>query len=105
MAISVDESECIERIADGRAHLGARADVPQQPTIERCLQSVPDQEGVEFDFVPVDDCSSDDSAAIAARMLRPGDRLIRNESRVGLNQNHNKCLAPRRNHPCAAVAR
>jgi glycosyltransferase involved in cell wall biosynthesis len=62
-------------------------------TIERCLRSVLDQDGVEFEIVVVDDDSSDESAAIAARMLRPGDRLIRNESRAGLNQNHNKCLA------------
>jgi glycosyltransferase involved in cell wall biosynthesis len=61
-------------------------------TIERCLRSVLDQEGVEFEIVVVDDGSSDESASIAARMLRPGDRLIRNESRVGLNENHNKCL-------------
>jgi hypothetical protein len=62
-------------------------------TIERCLRSVLDQEGVEFEIVVVDDDSSDESAAIATRMLRPGDRLIHNESRAGLNQNHNKCLA------------
>ena len=61
-------------------------------TIERCLRSILDQEGVEFEIVVVDDDSSDETAEIAARMLRPGDRLIRNESRVGLNQNHNKCL-------------
>lgn len=61
-------------------------------TIERCLRSVLEQEGIEFEIVVVDDDSSDDGPAIAARLLRPGDRLIRNESRVGLNQNHNKCL-------------
>jgi glycosyltransferase involved in cell wall biosynthesis len=54
-------------------------------TIERCLRSVLDQEGVEFEIVVVDDDSSDESAAIATRMLRPGDRLIHNESRAGLN--------------------
>jgi hypothetical protein len=34
-------------------------------TIERCLRSVLDQEGVEFEIVVVDDDSSDESAAIA----------------------------------------
>lgn len=61
-------------------------------TIARCLRSVLDQDGVEFEIVVADDDSSDDSAAIAATMLRVGDRLIRNGSRLGLNQNHNKCL-------------
>lgn len=61
-------------------------------TIERCLRSVLDQEGVEFDIVVVDDESSDDGVPIVTGLLRPGDRLIRNESRVGLNGNHNRCL-------------
>jgi glycosyltransferase involved in cell wall biosynthesis len=61
-------------------------------TIVRCLRSILDQDGVDFEIVVVDDESSDDCAATAATMLRPGDRLVRNESRLGLNQNHNKCL-------------
>jgi cellulose synthase/poly-beta-1,6-N-acetylglucosamine synthase-like glycosyltransferase len=61
-------------------------------TIARCLRSVLDQDGVEFEILVADDDSSDDCAAIAATMLRPGDRLIRNETRLGLNGNHNKCM-------------
>lgn len=61
-------------------------------TIERCLRSILDQDGVDFEIVVIDDESSDDCAAIAARLLRPGDRLIRNPSRAGLSGNHNKCL-------------
>lgn len=62
-------------------------------TIARCLRSILDQDGVDFEIVVVDDDSSDGCAAIAATMLRPGDRLIRNDSRLGLNANHNKCIA------------
>lgn len=61
-------------------------------TIVRCLRSVLEQEGVGFELLVIDDQSTDDCAAIAATMLRSGDRLIRNETRLGLNQNHNKCL-------------
>jgi glycosyltransferase involved in cell wall biosynthesis len=61
-------------------------------TIARCLRSVLDQDGVDFEVVVVDDDSSDESAAIAATMLRQGDRLVRNQPRLGLSQNHNKCL-------------
>jgi glycosyltransferase involved in cell wall biosynthesis len=61
-------------------------------TVARCLRSILDQDGVDFEIVVVDDDSSDGCAAIAATMLRPGDRLIRNESRLGLNANHNKCI-------------
>ena len=61
-------------------------------TIERCLRSILEQDGVEFEIVVVDDDSPDGCAAVAQAMLRPGDRLIRNETRLGLMGNHNKCL-------------
>ncbi|RUP01477.1 MAG: glycosyltransferase family 2 protein [Mycobacterium sp.] len=61
-------------------------------TIERALRSILDQDGTDFEIVVVDDDSTDDCAAIAAAMLRPGDRLIRNQPRLGLNANHNRCL-------------
>lgn len=61
-------------------------------TIERCLRSILDQDGVDFEILVVDDDSPDDCAAIAAKLLRPGDRLVRNEPRLGLNGNHNRCL-------------
>jgi glycosyltransferase involved in cell wall biosynthesis len=61
-------------------------------TLTRCLRSILDQDGVDFEIVVVDDASSDGSADIAAAMLRPGDRLIRNKTRLGLNANHNKCM-------------
>lgn len=61
-------------------------------TIERCLGSVLTQEGIDFEVLVVDDDSRDDSAAIVSAALRPGDRLIRNDSRLGIAGNHNRCL-------------
>jgi glycosyltransferase involved in cell wall biosynthesis len=61
-------------------------------TIARCLRSIVGQNGVDFEIIVIDDDSSDDCAAIARQMLRPGDRLVRNTPRLGLNGNHNKCL-------------
>jgi glycosyltransferase involved in cell wall biosynthesis len=84
-----------DRVDDAPAHPLISVCVPMYnnaETIERCLRSILDQDGVEFEIVIVDDQSTDDGAAIAATMLRAGDRLIRNESRLGLNGNHNKCL-------------
>lgn len=60
-------------------------------TIERCLRSILDQDA-EYELIIVDDNSPDDSVAIAETMLRPGDRLIRNESNLGAHANHVKCL-------------
>jgi glycosyltransferase involved in cell wall biosynthesis len=61
-------------------------------TIARCLRSILDQEGADFEIVVVDDDSSDGCVALVETMLRPGDRLIRNDSRLGLAGNHNKCI-------------
>jgi glycosyltransferase involved in cell wall biosynthesis len=61
-------------------------------TIARCLSSILGQNDVDFEIIVVDDESSDDCAAIALQMLRPGDRLVRNTPRLGLNGNHNRCL-------------
>ena len=60
-------------------------------TIARCLRSILDQDG-DFEILVVDDCSSDDSVAIAATMLRPRDRLVSNESNLGQFENHQRCL-------------
>lgn len=90
-----DASAAIDRVGDAPAKPLISVCVPMYnnaATIERCLRSVLDQDGVEFEIVIVDDQSTDDGAAIATSLLRPGDRLIRNDSRLGLNGNHNRCL-------------
>lgn len=66
-------------------------------TIARCLRSIVDQDG-DFEILVVDDCSSDDGVAIAATMLRPGDRLTVNESNLGQSENHQRCLELARGH-------
>lgn len=66
-------------------------------TIARCLRSILDQDG-DFEILVVDDCSSDDSVAIAATMLRPRDRLVSNDSNLGQFENHQRCLEIARGH-------
>jgi glycosyltransferase involved in cell wall biosynthesis len=61
-------------------------------TITRCLDSVLAQDGVDFEVLVVDDESTDDSAAIVRSVLRPEDRLLVNDARLGLVGNHNECL-------------
>ena len=69
------------RLAAEPDDLGMRADVQQRRHgCALSTRSILDQDGVDFEIVVVDDASSDGCAAIAATMLRPGDRLIRNES-------------------------
>lgn len=77
-----DASAAVDRIDDAPDKPLISVCVPMYnnaPTIERCLRSVLDQDGVEFEIVIVDDQSTDDGATTAASLLRPGDRLIRNE--------------------------
>ncbi|MGZ4583096.1 MAG: glycosyltransferase family 2 protein [Mycobacterium sp.] len=84
-----------DQVADSLAKVPISVCVPMynnSATIERCLRSILEQDGVDFEIVVLDDESTDECAAIAASMLRPGDRLVRNETRLGLNGNHNECL-------------
>lgn len=60
-------------------------------TIERCIRSILQQED-DFEILVVDDDSSDDCVVIAAGLLREGDRLVRNDVRLGAARNHNKCM-------------
>jgi cellulose synthase/poly-beta-1,6-N-acetylglucosamine synthase-like glycosyltransferase len=61
-------------------------------TVERCLDSVLTQDGVDFEILVVDDASADGTTDVVKQMLRPGDRLVVNDSRLGLVGNHNRCL-------------
>ena len=103
MSTSREDSDCgASEVSVNRGEVDSALDGPtvsvcvptynNSATIARCLRSILDQDGVEFEIVVVDDDSSDDSVAIAAKMLRPGDRIVRNQPRLGLAPNHNRCL-------------
>ncbi|HKR51943.1 MAG TPA: glycosyltransferase family 2 protein [Pseudonocardiaceae bacterium] len=62
-------------------------------TVARCLGSALAQDGVDFEILVVDDSSADGCADIVNGLLRPRDRLVINDSRLGLAGNHNRCLA------------
>lgn len=59
------------------------------------VESVVTQEGVDVDVLIIDDCSSDDSLAVAQELAarHPGVRAIRNEKNLGLIGTANKGLA------------
>jgi glycosyltransferase involved in cell wall biosynthesis len=61
-------------------------------TVRRCLDSALTQDGVDFEVLVVDDASADGTADVVGELLRPGDRLVINDSRLGLVGNHNRCL-------------
>ena len=61
-------------------------------TVRRCLDSVLSQDGVDFEVLVVDDASADGTADVVEKLLRRGDRLVVNDSRLGLVGNHNRCL-------------
>lgn len=90
-----DTSAAVDGIDDSSAKPLVSVCVPMYnnaATIERCLRSVLNQGSVDFEILIVDDQSTDDGIATAAKLLRAGDRLIRNDTRLGLNGNHNRCL-------------
>lgn len=61
-------------------------------TIERCLSSVVTQDHEDFEILVVDDASGDGGPEIARSMLRPSDRVVVNEHRLGAAGNHNRCI-------------
>jgi len=60
--------------------------------LEESLNSLLDQDFTDCELVVVDDCSTDDSAAVIARYKDQGLRTYRNEQRLGLVGNWNHCL-------------
>ena len=61
-------------------------------TVERCLRSILEQDHDDYEIVVVDDASGDCGAEIARRLLRPTDRVVVNQTRLGAAENHNRCI-------------
>ncbi|MFC7449651.1 glycosyltransferase family 2 protein [Rhodococcus daqingensis] len=62
-------------------------------TIARCLASIVSQDFDDFELLIIDDDSTDDSYEIARSLVGENARVIRNEVRLGLVGNHNRCLS------------
>lgn len=65
-----------------------------QPFLEQALESVRQQTEKDFEFVVVDDCSTDGSFALAERYAAIDSRIVlqRNPRNLGLVGNWNRCL-------------
>lgn len=65
-------------------------------TIERCLESIFSQDFGDFELLIIDDDSTDGSYDIARSLAGENARVLRNEVRLGLVGNHNRCLSQAR---------
>lgn len=64
--------------------------------LELSVRSILDQEGVEFEFVIVDDCSTDDTAARLAGIAHPRLRVLRNATNLGFTGSIRRAAAEAR---------
>src|SRR5688500_14949354 len=55
-----------------------------------CLRSILDQDYGDFEIIIMDDCSPDDTAAVAACFTDPRIRYIRNPHNLGHLKNYNR---------------
>ncbi|WP_051637416.1 glycosyltransferase family 2 protein [Rhodococcus sp. UNC363MFTsu5.1] len=62
-------------------------------TIARCLESIAGQDFRDFELLIIDDDSTDGSYEIASSLAGENARVLRNEVRLGLVGNHNRCLS------------
>lgn len=65
-----------------------------QGSIERCLASILDQDGVDLEVIVADDCSTDDTAAIVERFARADGRvrLVRRSENGGEGPARNSAI-------------
>jgi len=62
-------------------------------TLARCLESIVAQDFGDFELLIVDDDSTDGSFELARSLAGENARVLRNEVRLGLVGNHNRCLS------------
>lgn len=60
------------------------------------VQSVLDQEGVDFEYIIVDDCSSDETSTLLDEIQDPRLRVLRNPSNLGFTRSITRAVAAAR---------
>jgi glycosyltransferase involved in cell wall biosynthesis len=66
--------------------------------LEQSVRSILDQEGVDFEFVIVDDASDDGTSELLAAIAHPRLRIIRNETNIGFTRSAIRAVAACRGH-------
>ena len=60
--------------------------------VGHAIQSILDQTLSDFEFIVIDNCSTDGTAAIIEAFQSSRIRYIRNETNIGMVRNWNKCI-------------
>lgn len=71
--------------------------------LREAIESILNQSFVDFEFLIIDDCSTDDSYAVASSYTDPRIRLCRNEQNMGAGLTRNRAIAMARGKYVALI--